>query len=195
MNLTSTATAFKEWACIVEALGKGEQILILRKGGIHEKNKKFSADAHEAFFLFPTYEHQNAGDLNPRGQELLSQVQSKSHASQSSEIPIQYFCELKETLWIENFEQLQKLSTFHVWSEQALQKRYTWGEDKGVWALIVRVSRLPQIQIFKNLPAYGGCRSWVELETPISLEGLRSVQTDQEFQTKLAALRKIIPSA
>ena len=27
-------TAFKEWAVIVEALGQGEQILILRKGGM-----------------------------------------------------------------------------------------------------------------------------------------------------------------
>ena len=28
--------AFKEWAIIVDALGRGEQILILRKGGLQE---------------------------------------------------------------------------------------------------------------------------------------------------------------
>src|SRR5258708_6269605 len=32
----STEIAFKEWAVVADALGHGEQILILRKGGIRE---------------------------------------------------------------------------------------------------------------------------------------------------------------
>jgi hypothetical protein len=32
----SVRIAFKEWAVVVDALGRGEQILTLRKGGISE---------------------------------------------------------------------------------------------------------------------------------------------------------------
>ena len=38
-------TAFKEWAVIVEALGQGEQIVILRKGGIAEGRRRISGGA------------------------------------------------------------------------------------------------------------------------------------------------------
>ena len=33
--------ALKEWAITCEAIGNGEQILLLRKGGIHEDGKDF----------------------------------------------------------------------------------------------------------------------------------------------------------
>ena len=34
-------TALKEWAVTVDALGRGDQIIILRKGGIHKEDKEF----------------------------------------------------------------------------------------------------------------------------------------------------------
>ena len=36
LSLSLMRTAFKEWAIVVDALGRGEQIIILRKGGISE---------------------------------------------------------------------------------------------------------------------------------------------------------------
>src|ERR1700733_11667756 len=49
--------AFKEWAVIVDALGRGDQILILRKGGISEGRGGFTIE-HSRFLLFPTLFHQ-----------------------------------------------------------------------------------------------------------------------------------------
>ena len=57
-------TGFKEWAVIVEALGQGEQIVILRKGGIAEGRDGFRAE-HERFWLFPTRFHQQAEGVVP----------------------------------------------------------------------------------------------------------------------------------
>ena len=34
-------TAFKEWAIVCDALGKGQQSIIFRKGGIHEGKRGF----------------------------------------------------------------------------------------------------------------------------------------------------------
>jgi len=39
--------ALKEWAVAVKALSRGEQIMILRKGGIHKEDKAFRMVHHE----------------------------------------------------------------------------------------------------------------------------------------------------
>lgn len=190
MSSVSTV-AFKEWAAVVKALASGEQILILRKGGIHERGKKFDV-RHDTFLLFPTYEHQNAQDLNPRGQKLLEEILSKESGRDPSKLEIGYFASVEESFWIRDFQKLLTLSPFHVWSEQALRNRFEWGEKKGLYALVVRVWRLPEKQTVRNLPAYGGCRSWVELDAPISLATLKPVLSEGAFETALRQIRDAV---
>ena len=43
----------KEWSVIIEALGRGDQIILLRKGGISEATRRFTV-SHDEFFLYPT---------------------------------------------------------------------------------------------------------------------------------------------
>ena len=56
--------ALKEWAVTCQALARGEQVLLLRKGGIHEDSKDFRV-IHREFLLYPTYEHQKRELLQP----------------------------------------------------------------------------------------------------------------------------------
>ena len=56
--------AFKEWEAIVEALGQGAQIILLRKGGIAEGRAGFQAK-HPKFWLFPTRFHQQWEKTKP----------------------------------------------------------------------------------------------------------------------------------
>ena len=109
---TTTTAAFKEWASVTEALARGEQILILRKGGIQEAGRKFQV-LHESFFLFPTYEHQKLEDLNSRGQQLLTEIKQKPQLTDSSKVTIEYFCEIQENFWLDNFDKLLKTLPFH----------------------------------------------------------------------------------
>ena len=44
----------------VRALAEGEQLLTLRKGGVREENKHFKL-VGDKFFLYPTFDHQQAG--------------------------------------------------------------------------------------------------------------------------------------
>ena len=46
--------AFKEWAMVVDALGRGEQIIILRKGGISEGRGGFKASVMNQYSLSVT---------------------------------------------------------------------------------------------------------------------------------------------
>jgi hypothetical protein len=60
-------TAFKEWAVVVDALLRGEQILILRKGGLREGRGGFQIE-HSEFLLFPTLFHQQRESVIPTAQ-------------------------------------------------------------------------------------------------------------------------------
>src|SRR5258708_20024339 len=55
----------KEWASVCRALEEGRQIILLRKGGIHESAGEFELE-HPQFVLFPTYLHQNLKMLKER---------------------------------------------------------------------------------------------------------------------------------
>src|SRR5436309_15831329 len=59
--------AFKEWAVVADAIGRGDQIVILRKGGISEGRSGFEVE-HNRFFLFPTLFHQQRESVQPAAQ-------------------------------------------------------------------------------------------------------------------------------
>ena len=61
-----------------------------------------------------------------------------------------------------------------------------------VWelhALAVRVFRLPQAVELTMLPDYGGWKSWIELETDVSVIGALPVLGDAVFAQKLECFR------
>lgn len=179
--LASNRVAFKEWAAIVDALGRGEQILILRKGGIHEKGKRFDV-AHEEFFLFPTFEHQNPRDLKPKGQDILKSVLESTPAP--AVLPLRYYCVAQDSFWVSDPQALDRLDGFHIWSSECIRARFEWGEKKGLFGIIVRTYVLPETLILENLKRYGGCRSWVELERPAETNSLKPVLSDSVFEGK-----------
>ncbi len=179
--LETNRIAFKEWASIVDVLGRGEQVLILRKGGIHEKGKKFSI-AYEEFFLFPTFEHQNPKDLKPHTEEILGKVLAAK--PDPAILPIQYYCVVEESFWISEEKSLEALEPFHTWSRECLKGRFEWGEEKGLFGIIVRTYTFPKPVQLECLKRYGGCRSWVELEKALECATLKPVLSDSLFQEK-----------
>ena len=60
------SVAFKEWAIVCEALGRGRQSIILRKGRIAEGRGGFSF-RHREFFLFPTFCHEQPEKVREAG--------------------------------------------------------------------------------------------------------------------------------
>lgn len=179
--LPTNRIAFKEWASVVEVLGRGEQILLLRKGGIHEKGKKFDV-AHEEFFLFPTFEHQNPRDLKPEGAGVLRKVLAAK--PEPNVLPVQYYSVVEESFWISEGKALELLEPFHIWSRECIQARYEWGSEKGLFGIIIRTYAYPSPLPLENLKRYGGCRSWVELESPLETASLKPVLPEDSFQAR-----------
>ena len=59
---------------MVDALGRGEQIVILRKGGIAEGRGGFRAE-HDRFWLFPTRFHQQSEGVIESARERFKKLQ------------------------------------------------------------------------------------------------------------------------
>lgn len=153
--------AFKEWDAVVRALGSGEQSVILRKGGIHEPRRLFEI-RHTGFLLFPTTEHQSAEDLNEAGKKHLET--SRHQRPAAGIVRLEYEAILEKAWWVPDLKFLPGLSPFHTASEAGAEKKFSWGERPGLHLMLVRVFRLGAVLEIPDLPAYGGCRSWVDLE-------------------------------
>jgi hypothetical protein len=172
----SADIAFKEWAVIVEALGGGEQILILRKGGIRESRGEFHVD-HPAFWLFPTQYHEAERSVIASKRPALRQLAA---TAPSDGVDIQFYAVADPVVQLTEASMLGRLQGRHVWAEQVLRQRFEYGREPGLHALIVRAYRLPQPVRLPQRESYGGCKSWVQLEHAVAGD-LEPVLGDAEF--------------
>jgi hypothetical protein len=174
--------AFKEWAVMVEALGAGQQIIILRKGGISEGRRGFQVE-HAEFVLFPTVTHQGknmAVDTAPkRG------IESTVAPANESHVRLQYFAHVVSWRRLESLATAERLRGQHIWRDEVVAERFEWGKEKHIYALAVRVFRLPQPVMLPVIPGYGGCKSWIHLDTEVPTDGATPVLSKEAFNEKL----------
>ena len=173
---------FKEWAVVVEALGSGQQIIILRKGGISEGRRGFQVE-HAEFILFPTVFHQDKEGLVETAQKRLAQGGTRS--ADPSSVRLEYFAHVVSWRRLESLERAERLHGQHIWRDEIVAQRFEWGKEKNIYALAVRVFRLPGPVVLPILPGYGGCKSWIHLETEIPTEGATPVLSKEAFNEKL----------
>lgn len=175
--LPSNHIAFKEWAVVVDALGQGEQVLILRKGGIREERGEFHVD-HREFWLFPTQYHEAERAIIPSKRPRLRDIAA---AAPKEAVDIEYYAVADSVIQITGPEVLKRLQGRHIWSEQILQERFQFGREPGLHALLTRVYRRLAPERFALRESYGGCKSWVELERALPTESLTPVLPDGEY--------------
>lgn len=155
------SVGFKEWALVCEALGHGEQSILLRKGGIAEGRNGF-AFQHREFFLFPTFFHEQVEKVRGAKREFPS--------ARAGEIEIKYFARLESTRVITSWDEAVALESLHVLTPDVVRERFDYSEAPGIHVAFVRVYRLEPRWIFPDAPRYGGCRSWVGLPDPPVLQ-------------------------
>lgn len=152
---------FKEWAVICEALGKGRQSLILRKGGIAEGRQGFEFK-YDRFFLLPTGFHQQGEMVH-----LPSDLEVAPLSDDAETLTISCWCELIWSKTLTDWEAIIALKPHHIWKEEVIRDRYEYektGMEAGaINAALVRVYQLNEPWSFANRKAYGGCRSWVDV--------------------------------
>ncbi len=143
---------FKEWSLVCDALGRGEQSVILRKGGIAEGRGGFSF-RHREFFLFPTFFHEQIGKVRHPMAEL---------QPRDGEIAISLAATVERAVRIDSLEVAEALAPLHVLVPEVVRERFGY-KGEGLNVALVRVFRLEPEWLLSNEKRFGGCRSFVEL--------------------------------
>lgn len=174
--------AFKEWAVIVDALGHGEQILILRKGGIAEGREGFHVE-HSRFFLFPTLFHQQRESVIESARMRFDQIAPSFPPPEI--VRLEFFAEVTAWRRLESLSATELLHGQHVWQNEVIAQRFGWRQTKNIFAMALRAHRLPLPIELPVAPAYGGCKSWLELDREIPVTGAVPVLDQPAFDHKL----------
>ena len=197
----SNRMALKEWAVVVQALAKGEQIFLLRKGGIAEEEGEFRLAARE-FFLYPTWEHQQEAWIRQAHHRWLQPqyaaawrgpvFPSLADAPQGAELSLEHYAAVTDVWPAPELARMKQLADAFVWNDAFLEKRYAYKPHLPLSVLVVRTYRLPQPLRLPYLDRYAGCRSWVELAEALPTRGAAPVLDDAEFERRRSALRDFL---
>ena len=174
--------ALKEWAVTERALAQGRQILLLRKGGIHEEGKDFRV-IHPEFLLYSTYEHQREDLLQPEYQPRLRALLAEPR--DEDQINFSHWAKVEEVIEVSDQEKVDHLSPHHIWTNAYAQSRLHWKPMLPLSVLLLRVYRMEQPVTVPFMPEYRGCTSWVEVLTPVALGRLQPVLSDEEFRQQV----------
>jgi hypothetical protein len=166
--------ALKEWAVICRALETGRQILLLRKGGIAEEGGSFQAE-HERFWLYPTQFHQTADQLAPEFAPLLREVPHPV----GQEIPLSHIGIVESVSYLKDIDRVLALRGLHGWSDDVVRQRFQYREP-GLFVFALRVYRCAHLHQVEETPAMAGCKSWVDLTTPLETAELVPVLNDAQ---------------
>ena len=180
--------AFKEWAVVCEALARGRQRVILRKGGIHEGREGFRVE-HGEFWLFPTRFHQEGEELVPDAGPLLAR--SSATRPPDGTLRFQSYAVVKEVFRVADESLLPSLAGLHILSEQTVAQRFHY-RTPGLFVLAVQVYQRPEPIAVPEAPYFAGCRSWVELPEDLPTAGLEAVLSDEDTDEGLRRVRAVL---
>jgi hypothetical protein len=182
LTLRYMRIAFKEWAIVVDALASGTQIILLRKGGVSEGRRGFQVE-HAEFLLFPTRFHEQSDSLIPSAQARLDQVEAE--LGDGAEVRLQWYAHVVSWRRVDSLASIERLRGQHIWRDEVITKRFDWGKEKNIFALAVRVFKLPSAVQIPVLPSYAGCKSWINLELDVLADGATPVLSKEAFNDKL----------
>jgi hypothetical protein len=163
--------AFKEWAVICRALAEGRQAIILRKGGIADEGGIFKPE-YPRFLLFPTYVHQQFGGIKPEASKMLADAEAERPPA--GVVRFSHFAEVSGVFFVRRLDIALALDSLHLWSEGTVRQRFEY-RTPGLFALAVRVYKLPRIHEVIAKPEYDGCKTWVDLGEGLSVDGAAPV--------------------
>ncbi|HLF94930.1 MAG TPA: DUF1802 family protein [Planctomycetota bacterium] len=170
--LSRNRHALKEGEAVCDRLARGEDVLLLRKGGLLEPRGGFRLD-HREFFLFPTRYHGKGAP--PPGR-----------------VDLSLYASVEEDLPVADLDALRRLQGMHAMDWEDVERRFHYGDEKGVHALVLRAWRLARPIAVEDAGAYDGCRSWVELREELPVETSGPVLGEDGFEAKRRAVREAI---
>jgi hypothetical protein len=185
---SSLGIALKEWAVVCRALETGRQMVLLRKGGIHESSFGFELE-HPKFLLFPTYLHQNLQMLKAE-----AHAGFEPHSAEPARITLSGVAEVTDIIRLKYRAQMDAIDAEHIWTAPLIDMRFSYRPENPLYLLLVRAYALSQPVTIENTPQYAGCKSWVPLAKPIDIPSPEPVLDDREYAAKRSRIVAAIKS-
>ena len=186
--MNSLQHALKEWAVAVRALERGETALVVRKGGIREKA---FAVPRARFLLLPGYEHQKPELLKEEYRGLMDEIPD---LTDDGPLRFSSFAEVEGAYEISEAEELSALDPHHMWTPEYAESRFRWRPKKPLTVLVLRTYLLPETIELPYRDEYGGCKSWTEIQEPVSAEGARAALSEEDFDRLVAPALGVVES-
>lgn len=181
----SCAVALKEWATVLAAMARGEQILLMRKGGLVEPGSGFEL-VSTSFVFYPTFEHQAVTYLRDPYQASFDEA-LRARAPEGH-VRIDLGGVVVSSMQSRDPGIVERLAPFHIYNQSFVSQRLKWQPEQPLVLVAVRAFRLMTPQLLPVSPRYAGCKSWVDLETPLPLGDVRPVLDDAAFQQRMHEL-------
>jgi hypothetical protein len=182
-----TATALKEWAVVCRALQLGRQTVLIRKGGLIERRGEFEVE-NTQFWLYPTFEHQSREKVRADAYDLFDDLPTAPPADQ---LHLDLFAVVVKAARIDDWDRLSRLGDAHIWTQAVVAERFGY-RSPGVYVLVLRVYRRSVPHRFPQTAQYAGCRSWVQLDMPLTTDKLAPVLTDTAFEVVAAQIDSVL---
>jgi len=186
---TQCSVALKEWATVLEAIGRGEQVVLIRKGGLIEPGSGFDLVSN-TFVFYPTFEHQAVNYLRPAARRYFEEALQRR--APEGQVRVELFGMAVSSRQSHDPGIIDRLSPCHVYNQAFVSQRLKWQPDQPILIVVVRAFRLAPPQLLTTVPRYAGCTSWVELESPVSLEGACPILDEAAFQERLQRLTPLL---
>ena len=177
------AVALKEWDAQVSALLEGRTAVLVRKGGIFEQRDGFQVQ-RGSFWLYPTFLHQNAGELNPAYQAGLRPD------PMPGQVALDAYATVAGVLKLENLASARSLESVQALNSDSLERRFNYKNRPVLHALLLRVYRTAP-QIVLETPAIRGCVSWIDLAPVVPVTDARAVLSDAAFDAQRSKLETL----
>ncbi|HZZ43715.1 MAG TPA: DUF1802 family protein [Tepidisphaeraceae bacterium] len=174
----SIGVGLKEWAVVCEALARGRQMVLLRKGGISEVEGEFRV-AHREFLLFPTYLHQN---------KLMVKEPERAGVEAWPEEPkvvkLGVVGVVTDIVQLKDRRQIDAIDGEHIWTDPLIEMRFGYKPENPLYLMLVRAYRLREEAVVENTPAYAGCKSWVPLGKEIEVGGAQPAMDEGAYEER-----------
>lgn len=187
MSESTLNIALKEWSATINALASGDQIFLLRKGGIREPNRRFELPARR-FLLYPTQFHEADRLLKPEFHQLLDADRSSS----KDQVVFRAWAEVAEVVPIDSAEHFASLSGHHVWTEEFIAKRIAWKPRHAADLIILRTHRLDSPSTMTVEPYHRGCKSWVDVDPPIDAARSTPALPNRDWEHRVREISSLL---
>ena len=100
------------------------------------------------------------------------------------------FALVTDRIKVSDPEVLDRISEFHIWTDDYAGKRLHWRPKQPLTVAFVRVYPLLQPQALPVLDEYGGCKSWIDLGQEVPMGELAPAIADADYERLSTSIKE-----